>query len=268
MKYINKEKLEKIQLNKSNFYVAIDFDKTITSSKGDDSWAASGIKLGEDFNKELNKLYQVYGPIELDYRISFEEKNKAMIEWYYTCMELYYKYHLTQSGLKESIDSSNIVFRDGAKEFLCNMSKNNIPVIILSAGIGNVIEEFLRKNKCLFKNMYIISNFIPFDENGNAKEYSGELIHSLNKTMVGHLNSNITELIRNREYRLLFGDLIEDKNMVPKNEWDKTITVGFLDKNEDNNFEIYKQNFDIVLTDNDASFKIATQDILKGMNNV
>ena len=130
MRYVNEEKISKIKLTKTNFYVAIDFDKTITASNSEDSWASSGKLLGEEFKEKLYELYYKYGPIEQDYKISFEEKYKAMDEWYYGCMNLYYKYGLTQEKLSHSIDMSNIMFRKGAQEFLHKMYTNNIPVII------------------------------------------------------------------------------------------------------------------------------------------
>ena len=36
MKYIKKVKLDKIKLDKTNMYVAIDFDKTITATESED----------------------------------------------------------------------------------------------------------------------------------------------------------------------------------------------------------------------------------------
>lgn len=227
MKYINKEKTEKIKLNKSNFFVVIDFDKTITARQSCDSWDASGSMLGRDFKEKSDYLCKKYGPIELDYTISFEEKRKAMEEWYYGNFKLYYEYNLTEQKLVESVNKSNIIFRAGAKNFLQSMYENNIPVIVLSAGIGNVIEQFLKENDCYHNNMYIISNFIPFDAYGNIKEYEGKLIHTLNKTMEGHVPDRFKEKLCGRPYRLLFGDFIEDKKMVPVEEWDKTISVRF-----------------------------------------
>lgn len=230
MQYINKDKLRKIKLNKNNFYVAIDFDKTITAAKSCDSWDASGNILGEEFRKKSYELHKKYGPIELDYTISFEEKKNAMEEWYYESFKSYYTYGLTKEKLKESINNSNLIFRSGAKEFLYNMYKNNIPVIILSAGIGNVIEQFLQKNNCYYNNMNIISNFISFDKDGNIEKHKGELIHTLNKTMDGHITEEFSEKIKDRAYRLLFGDVIEDKNMVPIEEEDRTISIRIFRK--------------------------------------
>lgn len=42
--------------------------------------------------------------------------------------------------------------------------------------------------------------------------------------------------------------------MVTKDKLEKTITIGFLDKKIEQNLELYKSTFDIVLTEN-ASFK-------------
>lgn len=257
MIYINKDKISKFNLTKGNYYVAMDFDKTITAKDSCDSWDASGRKLGEEFKSKLNALYEIYAPIELDYTIGFEKKNKAMEEWYGRCMNLYYENHLTKQKLEESIEISNLFFRKGAEELLKELHENSIPVVILSAGIGNVIEKFLQKNNCLYDNMNIISNFIKFDENGNMIKYDNPIIHTLNKTLEGHANSRINRMIDGKEFRLLFGDFIEDKNIIPQKEWNNTLSVGFLNKNIENNMEIYKKSFDVVLTNEDATFDVA-----------
>lgn len=228
MKYINTDQLEKIKLTKDNFFVAIDFDRTITAKESCDSWDASGNILGKDFQKQAEALYEKYGPIEQDYTISFEEKNRAMEEWYHKSLELYYEHHLTKEQLEKSIAQSNLIFRQGAKQFLQDMYQSQIPVIILSAGIRNVIEYFLREENCLYDNIYIIGNRLSFDENGNIEDFYGMMIHTLNKTMEGHLSSGFSQKIIDRKYRLLIGDFVEDKNMIPSKEWDQTIFIRFL----------------------------------------
>jgi len=227
MKYINTDQLEKIRLTKDNFFVALDFDKTLTAKESTDSWDASGRLLGEDFQKKIEELHEKYSPIEQDYTISFEEKKKAMEEWYHKSLNLYYAYHLTKEQLEKSIAQSNLFFRQGAKQFLQDMYTNRIPVIILSAGIRNVIEYFLKKENCLYDNIYIIANRLSFDENGNIEDFHNSMIHTLNKTMEGHLTSDFAQKLTNRNYRLLIGDFIEDKNMISKKEWNQTISVRF-----------------------------------------
>ena len=227
MRYIKKVKLDKIKLDKTNMYVAIDFDKTITATESEDSWDATGKMLGKEFEIKLSNLYKKYRPIELNYQITFDEKNKAMENWYQECMNLYYEYHLTKDKLEKSIQKSNLIFRSGAKEFLAHMNKYNISVIILSAGIGNVIEIFLKENKCYYDNIFIISNFISFDKDGKMLEFTGELIHSLNKNMKNHIPDELQEKLNLKKNKVLIGDAIEDKKMVPEEQWDETILVGF-----------------------------------------
>ena len=204
MKYENEIKLKNINLTKDNFYIAIDFDRTITASNSCDSWDATGKLLGIEFKERILSLYNKYRPIELDYKITVEEKLRAMETWYQSCMNLYHEYHLTKIQLEQSISQSEILFRNGAKEFLDKMAKYNIPVIILSAGIGNVIEQFLKENECYTKNISIISNFITFDNKGNMNYFKGPMIHTLNKTMVGHLPVKLEQELKKKTYRILF----------------------------------------------------------------
>lgn len=256
MEYINKEKIENIKLTKENMYVLLDFDKTITSYESLDSWAVAGMAADEGCEKEVNDLYDKYRPIEMDYNISYEEKYKKMEEWYNSCMELYYKYHLNREKLKEAVKNSGLIFRKGAKEFLEYTYENNIPVIILSAGVGSVIKEFLKEKNCFFDNIFLISNTFLYDEKGNAFKLENSLIHTMNKTVEGHLKGKRKEEFEKRPYRLLFGDTIEDIDMAPKKDLEKTIRVGFLDEALEN-LSTYRENFDIVLTKEDATFDIA-----------
>lgn len=253
MIYINTDKKEKLDINDENVYFILDFDKTITDVKGTDSWDASGKLLGQEFKAKLDELYQKYRPIELDYTISEIKKNDEMLKWYSEVMELYYKYNLTQEKLVKSVLESNLILRKGLKEFFKDMHDNNVPIIILSAGIGNVIVEFLKNNYMYYDNiLYIISNFIEFDQNGNMKKYDNKkIIHSSNKTMKKHLPENIDKELKKRKYKILIGDLIEDKKMVDESELDTTLTIGILDINIEENLEIFNKNFDIVITGDD-----------------
>ena len=255
MKYLNNNKINQLNLNKNNTYIVMDFDKTITSYDSSDSWdAVANPKFVEQgIRSDMDKLYKKYRPIEMDYTISKEEKLRQMEIWYSECMDLYYKYNLKKEQIKNSIQASDVKFRKGTKELLILAHDNKIPVIILSAGIGNSIEQFLKDNNCLFKDtMCIISNFIEFDDNGKVIKFDdSKMIHTLNKTMNGHLSEEFIGKVKDKQYKILIGDLIEDIKMVDEKEKDTTLMIGILTKEMESqeNLRLYNEKFDVVLTE-------------------
>lgn len=211
MKYVNTNQLATIELEKNNYYILLDFDKTITSKQSLDSWmAVIDFEIyGEDCKKEVEALNAKYTPIELDYSLDDKTKKRYMEQWYQKSMDLLYKYQLSYPKLQKALTKNPLVFRKGAKDFLQKMFYENIPVIILSAGIGNVIEEFLKQEKCYYENIHIISNFITLKEDGMQK-FDKTILHSMNKTIKGNLPLTIENEIKKKKYTLLCGDIIED----------------------------------------------------------
>lgn len=260
MLYINNEKLNHISLNKDNFAIFMDFDHTITSKDSLNSWAIleNPKYMSKSFRTEAKKLLDIYYPYELYYSISSDVKAKYLNEWYYKNMDLLYDYNLTKSILLQCVNDCNTKFRDGCKEFLDYMYKLNITIVIMSAGIGNVIIELLKKYNCFYPNINVFSNFIEFD-NDKMVHFSSNIIHTSNKS-ISVLPLNLQTEILSKNHLLIFGDLIEDLNMVSKENLENCLSFGFLEKNVKQNLEIYKKNFDIVLTDN-SSF-IDVMDIL------
>lgn len=257
MKYINHtNKLDKIKLTKDNYYVVLDFDKTLTSKESLDSWKAlmDFDRYGETCKKDIEELNAKYEPFELDYTLEDKVKEQYMVEWYQKSMNLLYQYKLTNSNLKKALEKETLKFRNGAKVFLQRLQQDNVPVIILSAGIGNVIEEFLKKQECYMNNIYIISNFVLF-ENDKMQPFTKPILHSMNKRIEGKLPETWQNIINQKQYAILCGDIIEDIQMMPKEKLGSTITVGFLNNKIEQNLEIYKQNYDVVLTDEEACFQ-------------
>ena len=48
--------------------------------------------------------------------------------------------------------------------------------------------------------------------------------------------------------------MIEDEKMVSRKEWDRTMKIAFPDISIKENIELYKNSFDIVLTNEDSNF--------------
>ncbi len=249
MIYINnQEKVNKLKLNSNNFFVVADFDRTLTEGASDSTWGvfANANQVGAEYKKRRTELYNKYRPMEIDPNLSEEEKSKAMTEWWQLHINLFYEYGVKEEAVKNAVAAGNLKYRGGAKEFLKKMNEFNVPVIIISAGIGNVIEEFLRLENDYYDNIKIISNFIVF-ENGEFKEVAGDIIHALNKNIVS-LDDNAKHNLENRERILLLGDGFADLKMISEEAKKNAITVGFLDEKIEENLESYNKGFDIVLT--------------------
>ena len=257
MIYINsKDKIKNINLEDNNYYVVIDFDKTLTSGESVTSWGltAKSNGIGPDYTEKRMALFNKYRPIELDTSISDDVKTKYMQEWITAHINLFFEYHLKETALIDAVKKDYLIFRDGAKEFLYEMSKRNVPVIIISAGVGNVIYEFLKYQKCLYDNVHIVSNFIEF-ENDVIKSIKGDVIHSMNKS-IATIPNEIKERINTKDYALLFGDLVGDKQMIGKSDFSNVITVGFLDEKIEENLEFFNKEFDLVCTNTSSYYDV------------
>ena len=250
MIYINnKEKIEEIKFNNyENFYVIADFDRTITSGNSASTWAvmANTNSVNDDYSKRRDELFNIYRPIEIDVNMSDEEKYPYMDTWWKKHINLFHEYGLKEDSIKDAINKKSLVYRKGAKEFLKAMNNYNIPIIIMSAGIGNVIEEFLKSENDLYDNIKIVSNFIDF-ENGIIKGIRGEIIHALNKRN-DVIDNGTKEFIKGRNNILVLGDGIADLKMIQEKEKKHSVTVGFLDEKIDECINTYNNYFDIVIT--------------------
>lgn len=238
--------------NLNNIYVVADFDRTITKGNSMTSWSvlANSNLVPKSYVEERQALYDYYRPIEIDENMDFELKSNLVKEWFQKHIELFVKYKTSETIFETAATDLRVMeFRTGAKEFIEYLNENNIPLIIISAGIGNFIESFLKYNNCYFDNIYISSNKIIFKD-GIAVGVDNNIIHSLNKNEVS-LPKNISDKLQNRNNVILLGDQVSDLNMVDKSGDKFVLNIGFLTDERNEQFEIFKSNFDIVCELND-----------------
>ena len=252
MIYINENARSKMKdWTDDTIHILADFDKTITDSNSISSWGvlSKSTLVSKEYIKDRNEFYNYYYPFEIDQTLDFETKNKLMIEWYTKHINLFVKYKLSENIVKDvAMNKSLMAFRKGAKEFLEDMNKRGIPVVIISAGIGNFVEQFLINNNCNFDNIYIVTNFIKF-KNGIAVGVEDNIIHSLNKNEIS-IPSSVKEVIKNRPNIILLGDNIADIRMATDDTREQAFKIGFLEDKVEENFSYYTEAFDVVCTDN------------------
>ena len=249
--------LNSVSIN--DLYILTDFDGTITKDNSDSSWASifKNPKVTKEFVDECLKLFNYYHKFEINESISLEEKMSIMDEWYRKNIETLAKFKITEEIINYAANNESVMaFRNGAIDFLKSMYDKNIPIIIISAGVGNIIEQFLIRYNCNYPNIYICSNFLEY-ENGIVKGVrNNNLIHPLNKNEV-YLPQNIKSKIIDRNNILLLGNSILDINMVNA---DKTVyKLGFLDEKIEERIDSFKENFDIVCTKNTSYDEIRSK---------
>lgn len=235
-------------VNWNSYYVVADFDKTITNGNSKTSWSilAGSDLVPKEYIEDRDAYYKIYRPIELDESMDPDERREKVKEWFRLHIELFVKYKISEEVFEiASRDLRIMEFRPGAKEFIEFLHKMNIPLVIISAGLGNFIECFLRNNGVYYDNIYVASNKIIF-ENGEATGVGDNIIHSLNKNEVS-IPDDIKRKLEGRDRVLLLGDQKSDLLMVDEASHEKVIKIGLLTKETVDLKDSYVEDFDIVL---------------------
>ena len=117
---------------------------------------------------------------------------------------------------------------------LACLSKWQIPVLVFSGGIGNVLEYVLENSNCRYPNMTVVSNFLDFNSQGLVTGFKGPLIHVFNKTSktLRQCRPEYLEKLRDRKHVILMGDSLGDIAMADGIEdLQSVLKIGFLNTN-------------------------------------
>jgi cytosolic 5'-nucleotidase 3 len=261
---VNKEefdkKLNSIKEQGINYlHIVSDYDRTLTKACFDGKKTKSTFQqlrskgfLPKEYEERSWELYDKYYPIEIDSKKSLEEKSKAMLEWWQEHMELLVEYKLNREILIEVARNSESFVRENVFDFYKLLKDFKIPLLIFSAGQGDIIEEFLRHNNAFSGNIHIISNMYKFDKDGCVKGYEGNIIHPFNKNEHSIEEYPYFEEVKDKQNVILLGDSLGDANMCDGIKHDNIIKIGFLNFNVDKDIEDYKEIYDVIIL-NDSS---------------
>ncbi|MCB9359215.1 hypothetical protein H6503_04750 [Candidatus Woesearchaeota archaeon] len=274
---VDKKKLsEKIQSiredGKENLHIVSDFDQTLTKAFHDGQKTHSSFAqirgrgyLDPEYVKQSYELFDYYYPIEISPEVSQEEKNRCMQEWWEKHLDLMIKYGMKRSILQEIATKGELHPRGMLMELMSLMEEEDIPLLILSAGLGDVIMEFLKAERKLTKNLHVISNFYRFNDAGEVIGYQSKVIHTFNKNEYGIRDTDYFKEVEHRKNVILLGDNLGDCNMADGLEHSNVIKIGFLNENVDEFLPLFKKEFDIILLDDqDLGYVI---DLVSGILN-
>ena len=237
--------------------VIADFDNTLTYAHRKDgqripsliSILRDGDYISRDYAEKAHELYNKYHPQENEPEIS--------LKWWTEHFDLLIKSGLKKKHLEEIANAGIIRLRKGVSEMINYLHEKNIPLIILSSsGVGDALKMFLEKEKLLYENVYLITNYFEWSENGNAIEVKKPIIHKTNKdeTAIREM-PKLYEKLEERKNIILLGDSKDDLKMSAGSNSENILNVGFLNEKFDEKIEEYKLDFDVVITnDSDAYY--------------
>uniref|UniRef100_A0A4W6CMB5 5'-nucleotidase, cytosolic IIIB n=1 Tax=Lates calcarifer TaxID=8187 RepID=A0A4W6CMB5_LATCA len=138
--------------------------------------------INEDCTRKMRELLNTYYPIEIDASRSAEEKLPLMVEWWTKVHELLIEQKIRRDMLAHAVKESSAMLRDGYKVFFECLAEHQVPLLIFSAGVGDVLEEVIRQNHVFHPNIHIISNYMDFDQ--TVEERKESYINSFDVVLV------------------------------------------------------------------------------------
>ncbi|ORY36751.1 HAD-superfamily hydrolase [Rhizoclosmatium globosum] len=242
----------------SSLHVISDFDMTMTKfwhngarSPSTHAVLTRSHRVSDEFRKKTDELYKKYYPMEISTTLSFEEKYKAMEEWWTLAHERITHLKLSRADLHDIVAKTEapVVFRDGVFDVVKVCHQLDMPFLVFSAGIYDVIKEILEQNSLKLPNVHIVSNRMKFDAQDVCVGFEDPLIHTFNKNESGVHGAPYQAAIESRPNVILMGDSLGDLNMKDGVAHDTSLTIGFLNHDTDTYLQKYLDAFDVVVLD-------------------
>lgn len=120
---------------------------------------------------QFKELRDFYLPIEHDPHLTREQKLPHMIDWWRKSFDLVISTGITRQNLVDIVRHSTTHLKEGCLWFFYTLERCDVPLLIFSAGLGDMIQEWLAQDCGQFKNIKIVSNFMSF--NGETKKITG-----------------------------------------------------------------------------------------------
>ncbi|VVC26122.1 Hypothetical protein CINCED_3A017819 [Cinara cedri] len=182
--------------------VISDFDRTISRSEYNNQPVLSSFgvfemsdSLSNDYKKKALELLHKYRPIEDDTQMTVAEKLPYIEQWWTSSSNLLKGLNFKYEDITKSIEKADVKLREGIEKVFEKLYKQNVPLIILSAGIGDVVELILKHNNLVTDNVSVVSNFLKLSKNDNGMSTiqgfkNEKLIHVFNKNEHAYIDTH------------------------------------------------------------------------------
>ena len=281
--------------NKKNIALVTDFDFTISKKYNYQKNLSLGSSyrfydeslIGGNQQKVLeiqNELCNKYMKYETDASIDIKIREKKVEEFYDKSLDVYINPNFTRDSIGKMLEKLKEKFelRKYTKELFELLMKLEIPIIIVSGGIQEVIIDLLKNIMpdfelyCKQKKILIISNTLYFEEGKGCVGHSKDVIYAFNKG--SFVKNSIEKNFPEKKNIFIMGDHLNDYDSVRDLNMtqDNIIGLGFVNikpeligdetkKDEiQKNIDDYKKVYDInLIGDTDFLFMIKLLELLE-----
>ncbi|CAM9493812.1 unnamed protein product [Ectocarpus fasciculatus] len=211
--------------------VIMDFDLTMTAPGSEQChhMFETSPALPENLRRRLAPFFT--GEIELTTREA----------WWEGFHDVLIDAKLTKAQVAAVADGADLALRDGTAELMLLLEERGVPLLVVSAGITDIVAETLRGNGLLLDNVTVRANTMHFGEDGKLERFrESPPVHSRQASRDHHslLNKDMTA-VREKAYfdsnshrrRLLIvgdkpGDADVNSGFAPD---DQCLKIGFFD---------------------------------------
>lgn len=243
-----------------------DFDRTLSRTHYHGKPVSTSYCVYEDINhvsmeymQLATRLREKYYPIEISPKLTAEEKIPYMIQWFAESFDIVLKVGVNLREMPSLVRRADLHLRCRTVALFEFLATKDVPILVFSAGLGDVVRLSLQQHGALLNNVTVLSNFIEYDKEGAPLKFSDQLLHMYNKNAKFPPASEYfaSTRIRKRCNAILMGDSLGDCSMAdgapgispPPTGNSTLLRIGFLDHEIEQRLETYLDNYDMVLLD-------------------
>lgn len=147
---------------------------------------------------------------------------------------------MTPERIRDVARTHNAPLRTGTDVLFKRLRDADVPILVFSAGLGDMVDAVLANNDLLLKNVKVASNFLKFEGSRAQGFVNKEMIHIFNK------NENVIDRTSYKEWLnrpnvIVMGDNIGDSTMTDgSSSRNKVLKIGFLYEDKVSFFMIQK----------------------------
>lgn len=233
-------------LTADDLLLITDFDATLTTGDSEQCHDMVGATplLSEAFRAEFAPL--------LDWTTN---ANIDGVEWWDAAHSIMVKHGMPPKPLiPRLVREARMIPRPGALELLKRLELLNVPVLIVSAGMADVIEEWLRQHGALSENVTVCSNRLNYQADSTPKSVSpSPPITSFTKEYAGPHASAFFAQHKSRRAIVQLGDSLTDVDPARNVPYDHLLSIGFLNARPEAAKHV--ETFDAVVVGNEGSLQ-------------